>query len=298
MALSVKQKAILALCIVAFSYALLSVAVRLMGAGFGPFTQVYLRIGLGCLLTAIFFYKKIRFSRFPRISRRDWLFLLLMGTLGYGLSVDFVTLGTLHTKLLDVAVIASTTPFFIFLFSVVVLRKAFHSYLLFFLLMAFYGVCVLATKLLLPIFSQFGSGDFFVLLFAIGLGIYIFGRKMLSAYLNNYEIALIVMLIAFLSSFMMAVLVKEPLSIAGFFNPYALLGFILGGVLNLVATTLETFAFRHINAVAGSQLLLLENVFAPLFGYGFYHEIILPVEFFGALLVLAGVWLYIKFGKD
>src|SRR6266404_349133 len=121
MALSVKQKAILALCIVAFSYALLSVAVRLMGAGFGPFTQVYLRIGLGCLLTAIFFYKKIRFSRFPRISRRDWLFLLLMGTLGYGLSVDFVTLGTLHTKLLDVAVIASTTPFFIFLFSVVVL---------------------------------------------------------------------------------------------------------------------------------------------------------------------------------
>ena len=150
MRLSLKQRAIFALGIVAFSYALLSVVVRLMNAGFGPFTQVYIRIGLGCLLTAIFFYKKIRFSKFSTISVKDWLFLLLMGTFGYGFAVDFVTLGTLQTKLLDVAVIASTTPFFIFLFSILILRKPFRSSLFLFVLMAFYGVCLLATKSLLP----------------------------------------------------------------------------------------------------------------------------------------------------
>lgn len=116
MKFSLKQKAIAALCVVAFSYALLSVSVRLLSTGFGPFTQVYLRIGLGCLLTAIIFYKKIRFAKLLKISPRDWFFLFIMGSIGYGWSVDFVTLGTLHTKLLDVAVIASTTPFFIFSF--------------------------------------------------------------------------------------------------------------------------------------------------------------------------------------
>jgi drug/metabolite transporter (DMT)-like permease len=296
--LSLKQRAVIALCIVALSYSLLSVVVRLMNAGFGPFTQVYLRIGLGCLLTAGVFYKKIRFTKISKISARDWFFLLLMGSLGYGLAVDFATLGTLHTKLLDVAVITSTTPFFVFLYSILILRKPFQNYLLFFLLLAFYGVCVLATKALIPAFNEFGIGDFYVLLFAVGLGVYIICRKMLSTYLNNYEIAVIVMLIAFLCSLIIAVIVREPISLTGFFNPYAFFGLVLGGGLNLIATTLETFAFKPINAVAGSQILLLENVFTPLFGYVFYREIIFPIELFGALVVISGVWLYIIYAQD
>jgi drug/metabolite transporter (DMT)-like permease len=298
MTLSLRQKAILALGAVAFSYALLSVVVRLMNAGFGPFTQVYIRIGLGCLLTAVFFSKKIRFTAFTKITHRDWFFLLLMGTVGYGLSVDFVTLGTLQTKLLDVAVISSTTPFFIFLFSVLILRKPFRSYLFLLVLIAFYGVCLLATRSFIPMLSQFGLGDFYILLFAIGLGFYILGRKMLSNHLNNYEIAVTVMFIAFICSFVTALFARETLSFQAFYNPVALLGLLLGGVLNLVATTLETFGFKHIDAVSGSQLMLLENVFAPLFGFFFYHETILRIEFFGALLVVAGVWFYIKYSGD
>lgn len=295
---SLKQRAILALSVVAFSYALLSVVIRLMNAGFGPFTQVYLRIGLGCILTAVVFYRKIHFAKFFTVSKKDWFFLLLMGIVGYGLSVDLATLGTLQTKLLDVSVMASTTPFFIFLFSVIVLRKAFHPFLLFFVVMAFYGVCVLATKSLMPTLTNFGTGDFYVLLFAVGLGFYIYGRKMLSSRLNTYEIAVITMAIASVVSYFVALGFKESVSIAGFFNPSAFFGLILGGVLNLVATTLETFAFKHLNAVAGSQLLLLENIFAPVFGFVFYKEYLLPVEFFGALLVIAGVWLYIRYGED
>lgn len=298
MHLSVTQRAVIALCFVALSYSLLSVVIRLMNTGFGPFSQVYLRIGLGCLLTLIFFYKKIHFKKYVKISQKDWLFLLLMGTVGYGLAVDFATLGTLQTKLLDVAVISSTTPFFIFLFTILVLRKPFNKYLLLFLLMAFYGVCVLATKSFIPLFSAFGIGDFNILLFAVGIGIYILGRKMLSSYLNNYEIAVVVMLIAFLSSLITAIILREPLSPGGFLNPFSFVGLLLGGSLNLIATTLETFAFKHINAVAGSQILLLENVFLPFFGFVFYREIIMPIELFGAILVVLGVWLYIKHTGD
>ena len=103
------------------------------------------------------------------------------------------------------------------------------------------------------------------------------------------------MFIAFICSLVTALFAKETLSLAAFSNPIALLGLFLGGTLNLVATTLETFGFKHLDAVAGSQLLLLENIFAPIFGYFFYHEYILPIEFLGALLVVAGVWMYVKY---
>src|SRR6266480_8135493 len=112
---TIKQRAVIALCIVALAYTLLNITVRFMSAGFAPFTQVYLRIGLGVVLTVLFFFHKIHPAKIKKISPRDWIILFLMGTLGYGLAVDFITLGVLHTKLLNVAIISSTTPFFVFL---------------------------------------------------------------------------------------------------------------------------------------------------------------------------------------
>lgn len=298
MNLTVTQKAITALCIVAISYALLNVSVRYANAGFGPFTQVYLRIGFGLLLTLAFFYKDINFKKIKKISRRDWYLLFLMGTLGYGIAVDFITLGVLHTSLFNASVIGSTTPFFVFLFNIFILRKRFNTALFLFLIVSFYGVCVLATNSFIPILTNFSLGDFYVLLFAIGSCFFILGRKFLSAYLNNSEIAVSVMSIAFLSSLAVALLMGQKLNIGGFANPIALFGVVFGGVLNLIATKLQNFGFHHLNAVLGSQILLLQNVFAPVFGFILFQETIVPIEFVGALIVLVGVWFYTKYSVD
>ncbi|MGH7249625.1 MAG: EamA family transporter, partial [Minisyncoccia bacterium] len=95
MNLSKKTQALIALCITALGYSLLSVVARLMSKGFTPYTQVYLRIGLGFVLSLIIFGKDIDFKKIQRIGKKDWLLLLLMGTVGYGLAVGFVTLGVL-----------------------------------------------------------------------------------------------------------------------------------------------------------------------------------------------------------
>jgi drug/metabolite transporter (DMT)-like permease len=294
MKFSVKERAIISLCIVAFSYSLLNVSIRLLNSGFGPFSQVYLRICLGLILTIILFFREISLSKIKKISSKDWFILFLMGTIGYGVAVDFATLGVLHTNLLNVAVIGSTTPFFIFLFSVIFLQKSFSKSLLFFLLLSFYGICVLATNSLLPVLNHFASGDFYILLFAMGIGVYILGRKFLSSHLNNSEIAVIVMFFAFISSLIIAIGKGEALHLAGFENPTALLGLFLGGTLNLVATKLENFGFHNLSAVTGSQIMLLENIFSPLLGFILYSETISLVEFVGAVVVLTGVWFYIK----
>ncbi len=290
MNLSVKKKAIGAICLVALSYTVLNISVRMMSVAFAPMTQVYLRIGLGFLLLLLFFSRSISYKKIKVISHRDWLILFVMGSLGYGLAVIFVTLGALHTKLLNIAIIGSTTPFFVFLFSIIFLQKRLKTKLFFFLLLSFYGVCVLATKSLVPVFSHFGIGELDVLLYAIGAGIYVLGRKFLSKQLNNTEIATVVMAFAFLTSFVCAMIAGEKVDVRSFGNSIALGGLVLGGILNVIAATLQNFGYQHLNAVAASQLLLLENVFAPVLGFVFYQELIVPVELFGALVVLIGVW--------
>ncbi len=286
------------MCIVALCFTLLNISVRIINAGFGPFTQVYLRIALGLLLTIGLFYKKIDFKKFGKISRKDWILLVLMGTLGYGLAVDFVTLGVLHTKLLNVAVMSSTTPLFVFLFTILVLRKAFKLNLLLFLLITIYGVFVLATKSLIPSLSQFNSGDFFVLLYAAGIGIYVLGRKFLSNKLNNTEIAVVVLFFAFICSVITAFFIGESLPVSGFLNSIALYGLLVSGFIIVLVTKLQNFGFQKLNAVVATQLLLVSNLFSLILGYLLYGESISYVEFFGAWLVVIGVWLYSRYSED
>lgn len=298
MKLSLKKKAVIALCIVGLSYTLLNVSVRMMELSFSPLTQVYLRIGLGFLLTLLFFSRNIHYPKIKRISRRDWIILLVMGLFGYGLAVIFVTLGVLQTKLLNVAIIASTTPFFVLFFSVMFLRKRVNNLLLLFLLVSFYGVCVIATHSFLPVLTHFGLGELYVLLYAAGIGIYILGRKFLSDQLNNTEISAIVMCFAFITSLLCSLFVGETLSVSSFSNPTALGGLLLGGVLNIIVVRLQNYGFQHLNEVLGSQLLLLENVYAPVIGWFLYQEKILSMELIGAVTVLVGVWAYNQYSHD
>lgn len=293
-----KQKAIIAICLVALSFSLLNVSVRFMNAGFTPFSQVYLRIALGLLLTWVVFNKEIHMQKFFKISKKDWLLLFLMGTVGYGFAVDFITLGVLHTKLLNASIISSTTPFFVFLFTVTFFKKSFRYSLLSYLLLGLYGVYVIATKSLFSSVTQFNSGDFYVLLFAVGFGVYVLGRKSLSPFLNNSEIAVIVMSIAFLSSFITAVFLGDISPVNGFFNHLALFGLLLGGILNLVSAKLQNFGFEHLDAVVGPQLMLLQNVFALFFGFALYGEIISFFELVGSVLVIIGVVAYLRHSSN
>lgn len=298
MKLPVKTRAIWALVIVGLCVPLLSISVRLMDEGFGTFTQTYLRIGLGFLITLLLLHKHIRFGKISSLSHKDWLLVLLMGSFGYGFVVIFATLGVLHAKLLNVAIIGSTTPFFIILFTIIFLRKRIPQRDFFFLLISFYGVCVLATRSFLPVFSNFGIGEVYLLFFAAGMGIYIEGRKFLSKKLNNSEITLSVMFIAFVSSFVCALISGESLNFTGFLNPIALSGLILGGFLNFAVTELQNFGYQYVTAVVGSQLLLVQNIFAPILGFIFFHEYVLPIEFFGAWCILMGLILHHHFSKD
>jgi drug/metabolite transporter (DMT)-like permease len=298
MKLSVKQLAVLSLCFVAFCFVLLGVVTRMMNEGVGPFMQVYTRIGGAFLLALVLFYKKISFHKLKHISSKDWFLLTIMGSIGYGLAVIFVTFSILHTKLLNVAVISSTVPFFALLYVSVITKKSISPLQILFLIISFIGVYLIATKSLSLVIHSFGLGELYALLFAAGSGAFVVSRKFISKNLSNPEITVIIIFIAFISSFLGAMVMGEPLDFSGFSNPFVALGLVMGIILNVTTTQLQNFSFQKLNAVAGSQLLLLQNVFAPILGLLLYKETILPIEFLGAVLILIGVFGYYKKAAD
>lgn len=298
MKLSKQSWAFLALAFVALGYSLSSVAIHFLSGGFGPFTQVYLRIGIAFLLSLAVFGREIKVQKLLNISKKDWLLLILMGTVGYGLAVDCVTLGVLNTKLLNVAVMSSNVPIFTFIYSIFFLRKHTNKILFILITLSIYGVFVIATKSFIPSINSFGIGEFYSLLFAAGIGCYSICRRFISKNINSREITVIVIFFAFISSFLVAMFMGEKLSVVGFSKPIVLLGLLMGVFFNFINTHLENFSFQYIKPAIGTQLLLLENVFAPLLGFIIFHEKVTSIEFMGGLIIISCVILANKYSPS
>ncbi|MBI3577627.1 DMT family transporter [Candidatus Gottesmanbacteria bacterium] len=292
---SVKTLASLSLVAVAAGYVIMSVATRLLSHGFQPLTQVYLRLFLGLIIASLVFQKNIRPKALLSIPAKDYLPLLLMGVVGYALMVYFITLGALTTTLLSVSVVMATTPFFSFLYSYLVFKKPIKPVLLALSGLTLLGVTFIGAKSFVPALSNFGRGEVYVLIASACLAWFFVGRKMLSSHLNNSEITTVVMGIAAVSAFGLSLASGERLNLASFGNLSVLLGLVIGASFNVLATQFENFAFQHIEAGVGSQMLLLENVFAPIFGFFLYKEILTTPEIVGALLIVGSVFLANKY---
>lgn len=287
---SIQLKAILALIGVSFSYALMNVAVRFLHEGFDTFTQIYLRIGLGFFIGLLVFWKNIRIPAIRKISLRDWIILFMMGFGGFGMFVYFVTLGALEAKLLNISVILGVAPLFTYLYSLVFFREKIKPMILFFLVSSLIGISFIASKSYGFSVSQFGRGEFYVLVSAALLGLFFIGRRMLSKNLNNTEITLITMGIACLTNLVFAIANREVFVVQNIFNPIVMVGLLIGGFGNILSTKFETFAFQHIHPVIGSQILLSENIFSLFLGLVLYREIFGLPEIVGSVLIVISVY--------
>ncbi|MFA5894848.1 MAG: DMT family transporter [Candidatus Shapirobacteria bacterium] len=289
--LTERNEAIGALVLVAFGYSILSVVSRWLSLGYEPFTQVYLRL-LGALLMAgILFRKKIRWQRIKDIPKSDYKPLLVMGVFGYGLMVYFVSLGALNTSLLKVSIIMAMVPFFSYVMGIFFLKDKFDIKVTLLAFLSLYGVSVLAGNSIIPNISGFGKGELFVLISAFLLATYSVSRKLLSTHLNNQEITMVVMFLAFITTLLLAIVKGEKMELANLAIPLVFFGFILGSTLNIVCTFLESFAFQRLEVVVGNQILLLENLFSPVLGYFLYKEGLGLWQIIGAVVIIGSVYL-------
>ncbi|MBI5151646.1 MAG: DMT family transporter [Candidatus Pacebacteria bacterium] len=292
-----KTRAMVMLMISALCYALLNVVARLLNLGFEPMTQTYLRIFLGAVVVGMIFSRKIRWSRLSHIPKQDWIYLTIIGVLGYGLMVYFISMGAIRAKLLNVAVVYATITMFTYLYSLIFFRKKFRWSIMIILFISLFGVAVLASKSYIPQLDHFGIGELFVLISAAMGAWYAVARKKLSTYLNNAEISFIVMSIASIATFLLALISGESFSFSSFSIPGVFIGLLLGATLNIISTYAENYAFQHIDAVVGNQMLLSENIFALVLGLTLYKEVVTPPELVGAVIIVGSVYVMNRMEK-
>lgn len=279
------------LVVVAASYTLLSVGSRLLSEGFQPMTQVYMRVALATFALLFLFRKKIRWATIRSMPHRDAMILLTMGTIGYSIAVYFITLGALNAKLVNVAIIFASIPFFSYIYAFIFLKKPFNLKLTGLLTLSLIGISFVATKSFVPQLAAFGMGEWFTLLATATMAWFFVGRKMLSRHLNTHEITITVMIVAAVSGLLLALLRGETFVLSAFTNPNVLLGLAIGGFMNALVNPIEIYAFEHLDAVFGSQILLLENIFALLFGYFLYAETVSLPEIIGGLIIIISVYI-------
>ena len=280
-----------ALLLTAACFPLFSIVTRLVNEGFAPLTQVYLRIGVGLILTMVFFSKHIRWKAFRTLSLRDGLALLLMGVVGYSLSTYFTTLGALHAPLVNVSIIGNTEPFFVYLYSFLVFKQPIKTQVLLFMFLTVLGVAMVATHSFVPVVSAFGIGEVYVLLFAATSAWYLIGRQLVSDKLNTSEITVLGMAIACLSTVVFALFARERFMPQHLLITGVFMGLLLGGALNTIVMLLQNFAYKYLEGVVASQILLVATLFSLLYGYVWYHEIVSLPEKVGVVVILVSVFM-------
>lgn len=286
---STRTLAIGALVVTAAAYSLLAVSTRLLAEGFMPMTQVYMRVAFGTLVFALLARKQLRWKRLRSIPAKDAWILFSMGTIGFSIAVYFVTLGAINAKLVNVSIIFASVPFFSYLYALLFLKKSINAKLIGLLVFSLIGIMIVSTKSFIPHLTAFEIGEWFTLLATATMAWFYVGRKMLSQHLNTSEITVIVMVIASVSAFIFAIIRRETFELSAFINPHVLLGLAIGSAMNALVNPIELFAFKHLDAVVGSQILLLETIFSLIAGYFIYKELITFPEFVGGCIVIGSV---------
>src|SRR5512145_800090 len=101
-----------------------------------PFSLVALRLLLGALTLATILWTR----GFPRVSRRQFLQVLGVGLVGYGISLSLQFLGTKMSTAANGSLVTSATPAFVLIFAWLLLKEQITGRRLVALLLATLGV--------------------------------------------------------------------------------------------------------------------------------------------------------------
>ncbi|HSW97671.1 MAG TPA: DMT family transporter, partial [Candidatus Saccharimonadales bacterium] len=174
----------------------------------------------------------------------------------------------------------------------IVLREKVTVQKIAFVLLGFIGVAFIAVKDYSQVFI-WGHGEVLALISSIFFALSYITRKWQGSLLNNKEIAVIIFFISTLLLFFTSVIIfHEPLPKSSVWDVTTILVILGAGLFNVINLFLTNYGFQKVDAVLGSNLLMLEVVFAVILGFLFYFEIPNLKECIGgALIVLSAYWM-------
>lgn len=253
-----------------------------------PFALLSLRLLLGAAALGLLLWRR---GRWPQMQPTQWLSMLLIGALGYGLSLGMQFAGTQLSTAANGAVVTAATPAFVYLFAFLILGERVGPRRLGALLLATLGVLLVIdpgsarldgalwrgnlilvgaalTWALYSVLVRRGAGQVGALRFTF---VALFGGLPLALPLGAWELSHTAL---------------GPLS------PALLLGVLyLGLVSTALAAYLWNYAFEHLDARTAALTFFAQPLVGAALGALLLGESLSTAFLLGAGLILAGLWL-------
>lgn len=281
--------AFLGLLLASFLFVVNNAFVKVLDDSLAPEVIVYTRMGVATLFSLLIFRGKINFGKIFGASFKQKLFLLFLGVFPSGVAVFLRTVALSLTSLLNVQIVHGVLPAVTYIYSLFFFKKKFDWRVMGLILLATYGVAVVASNNWLPVISAFGWGETLVLMavFITALG-YIF-RKDLTKNFNTFEISIV----GFGLSTLIFVVVSAfngTLLDFGNLDLWSWVFMILHGITSALPILIMNHILLHLSPELASQESQLKAVFALIIGYIFFDEIPAVVSIVGGMVVFASIY--------
>jgi len=275
------------LLLASLSYASMGALVKAISVDTGPFLQTFLRL----IVAAVLIVLLVTLRKKPLLLKNpsDYLLILFMGTVGYGLQIIFFTLAIYHTTISNTLFLMSGYPIVTALLAHFFLKEKITKQLLVSL-----GILLLALFLIFqPSYLGTSSlGNLYALGTCLTFSLYIIMSRIMSKRGNSAEtITLWSVAIAVITSGLAAgtwehITLNLPTQTLLFLGIF--------GVLNAAAFTFVNKGFATVKASVGTMILMSEPVIGSLLGLFLFKEIPGLIFIIGATLLLLSVYISVR----
>ena len=285
MNLSRHSRGVAALILLAFGFGAIAITIRYLSDFYTLYQQLYITIGVAFILSLFIFPKTLNPQRLKKIPTKDWGIMVFRIIVGYLIGASLYRTSLTLTKISNVIFIQSIP--FAAVFGWLIFKEKFTLPKFLLVVLAYIGVIIISVKNLSASFSL-GRGELFSLISSAAFSLSYVSRKWQSNYLNDKEIAQILLFLGTLVLFIASLLKGERPPLISW-QGVALLSVFLTGLFNTINIYLINFGFKNVKAVLASNILTLESIFALILAFIFYKELPTLREFFGGILIVGSV---------
>lgn len=242
-----------------------------------PFNLTALRFGTAFIITALFFFKRIR-----NADRTVIKYSIILGVLAV-IAVLSMTFGVQYTTASNAGFLISLSVVMIPLISVVVLKKKIKAKLLLSVILATVGIVCLTLNEQLTI----NKGDILCILCATSFAVQVLIMERIpksadSVAIGALQLGITAVVNFILSFFLENFTVPRDLKVWGVIV-------ILGVFCTAFCYIIQIYALKNTSAIQAGIILSLEPVFSAIFAYIFLGELLSKQGYIGAILLFISV---------
>lgn len=279
-------KGVAALVMATFLGTLMGVFARYLYVFFSLFQQIYLRFGIASIFGLLIFKKGLNYGKLKKIPQKEWL-ILGIRSLSYAVAAALWVISVNTAKYANAMFIDSIPLSAVW--GVILFREKMTSRKALYLILALFGVVVLAVKDYSNLLI-WGKGEILMLIAGVFFAFRNVARKWHSKLMNNQELSQLTLLTTCLILFVISLAFKESIVPSKGLTWEAVVMMVAGGLTLMFIVFLVHYGFDKLEAILASNIGTLGTVFGVLIGFLVYREIPTLKEFLGGLIIVTSVF--------